>query len=195
MSLARASRELERLGVLLVTDARLPSLTRIVAGEAVKGSWWSHPKARTIYAVLEALEDDAAALLVKLVSRKLTFVHRALWPELFSVAMARDDWQTRGLSPSATSLLELVDAEKMLRVESGSAKAAREIEDRLLAHGSQQHTERGAHAKVLTTWEETARLRDFRPKPTDPASARAALESRIRSWEGAKLPWEPRRTM
>ena len=42
----RALKELKRYGLLLVTDARLPSLVALVAGAPVRGSWWSHPRGK-----------------------------------------------------------------------------------------------------------------------------------------------------
>src|SRR3990172_1678201 len=88
--------EIEKQGILLVTDPVLPSVTGIVAGEPVSGSWWSHPRAHEIYAVLTSLEDDLGVLLVKLVSKKETFVHSSLWPQLFAIATSKEDWQTSG---------------------------------------------------------------------------------------------------
>lgn len=191
---ARALRELERRGLLLVTDAELPSVTRLVAGEPVRGSWWSHPRARAIYGVLEALEDDDTALFVKLVSKKVTVVHRSLWRELFTVALARESWQTKGLSSEARALSKRVERAGSLRAEKRDTKSARELEERLLVHGAQEHTETGAHAKVLETWTCCASRKHYRPKQGDPESARRVLEGRLATddWSGAKLPWQGR---
>lgn len=192
-ALARVGRELERRGLLLMTDPELPSVTGIVAGEPVRGSWWSHPKARAIYTVLEALEDDEAALFVKLVAKKVTLVHRSLWPELFTVAMAKEGWQTKGLSPGAHALSKRVERDGSLRATKNEARSARELEERLLAHGAQEHTETGAHAKVLETWARCASRKHYRPEGGEPVSARLALEARLHDWPKAKLPWQGRR--
>src|SRR6185436_12115467 len=45
---------LER-GLLMAADLRLPSVTTIVAGKPVSGSWWSDPAGRAIYAAQGAL--------------------------------------------------------------------------------------------------------------------------------------------
>ena len=74
MSVAKVRRELDRHGLLLVTDPVLPSVAGIVAREPVKGSWWSHPASLAIFAVLDRLDDAEDTLLVKLVSGKQTFV-------------------------------------------------------------------------------------------------------------------------
>jgi hypothetical protein len=74
--------------------------------------------------------------------------------------------------------------------------AAREIEGALLAYGDQVHTEKGLHAKRLTTWERWARGR-VRGKRPDVAEAKAAFEEIADDWDGrfeavAILPWRPR---
>ncbi len=186
-------REIERHGVLLVTDPVLPSVTAIVAGEPVSGSWWSHPRAHEIFAVLTSLEEEQGVLRVKLISKKETFVHRSLWPQLFAVATSRDDWQTAGLSARARALLEKVEKYGAVRLDElgrgfdrkALSRAARELEERLLVHGDQMHTEKGAHAKVLSSWRERATKMDVRFDGVDLASARALFEART---EG-KLPW------
>jgi len=65
---AAVLRELERHGVLLETDARLPSLVALVAGGPVRGSWWGHPLGHTIFATGEILHQNRDVLLVKLIS-------------------------------------------------------------------------------------------------------------------------------
>lgn len=180
--------EIEARGLLLVTDAVLPSVTRMVAGEPVKGSWWSHPKGRRIYSVLTELADDTSLLLVKLVEGKQTFVHRALWPELLAVATARESWQMKGLSREVKALLQKVDSDGSIELDRKTSRAARDLEDRLLAHGSQVHTETGAHAKVLTSWSRWASTARVQPGRMDPSTARAALEKKT---EG-ELPWQRR---
>ena len=47
---------LEDAGILLVQDATLPSVTTLVAGGPVRGSWWAHEQSHSIFAVLEELE-------------------------------------------------------------------------------------------------------------------------------------------
>ena len=99
---------LRRHGLLLESDARLPSLTQIVADEPIKGSWWGHPKGRLIFRITNQIDDHPDVLVTKLISGKVTFVHRKLWPALLAVATAREAWQTRNLSPTARALLKLV---------------------------------------------------------------------------------------
>jgi hypothetical protein len=49
--------QLQKLGLLLLSDSSLPSVSRLVAGDSLRGSWWSHERGRTIFAVSEMLED------------------------------------------------------------------------------------------------------------------------------------------
>lgn len=185
-------REIRDRGLLLVTDRERASVTTLVAGEPVAGSWWSHRAGRRIYEVLCRLEEEPDLLLVKLVEGKETFVYRALWPELFTIALSREDWQTRGLAREELALLERVEREGTLRLENRTdAKSARSLERRLLVRGAQLHTDSGAHAKVLQTWERVARERGFSCVAMDVAAARTKLESRATG----RLPWRKGRKL
>ena len=190
MSLRRVQSELEKHGLLLVTDSALPSVAGIVAGEPIKGSWWSHPKSHAIYAVVEKLDDDV--LLTTLVLNKQTFVHARLWRDLLSVALARDRWQMDGLSKDDRALLQRVDSQGEIR-----APRKTELPSRLLVHAKNIHTETGSHAKVLHSWRASAKEKHFRFRPKDPAAARKTLESIVELWQrdfGKKtaLPWQGR---
>ena len=63
-----------------------PSLAEVIAGEPVRGSWWSHPKSREIFAVTRAIRDSDDVLVCRLVEGKITFVHRRMWPALVRAA-------------------------------------------------------------------------------------------------------------
>jgi hypothetical protein len=85
--LARALDFVREHGVVLVSaSGPAPKLTEAIAGEKIKGSWWGHPKGKQIFAVLEAVSDDADVLVCRLVDDKLTLVHRRLWPALAAAA-------------------------------------------------------------------------------------------------------------
>jgi hypothetical protein len=64
----------------------VPRMTEIIAGEAIKGSWWAHPKGKEIFRVFQVLEDSADILVCRVVGGKVTFVHRRLWPALIRAA-------------------------------------------------------------------------------------------------------------
>ena len=64
----------------------VPSLAQVIAGEPIRGSWWSHPKSPEIFAVTRAVRDSDDVLVCRLIAGKITFVHRRVWPALVRVA-------------------------------------------------------------------------------------------------------------
>lgn len=64
----------------------VPSLVEVIAGEPLRGSWWSHPKSHEIFALLRAVRDSEDVLVCRLIKGKVTFVHRRLWPAMVRVA-------------------------------------------------------------------------------------------------------------
>ena len=107
--------QLREVGFLLLTDPSLPTVSRLVADTPVRGSWWSHQSAQQIFTVSEMLEDHPDVLIVKLISEKVTFVHRDLWGHIYSIGVAREDWQLKNMTPGAKQLLEALDAERCLQ--------------------------------------------------------------------------------
>lgn len=99
--------------------------------------------------------------MAKLVSGKVTFVHRRLWPALLAAATSREAWQTLGLSEAGRGIADEVQLAGSLRTDQiatvGKGKARNaavgELERRLIVRSTQEHTETGAHAKVLEPWE------------------------------------------
>ena len=185
----------KRYRLLPLTDARLPSLVSVVAGAPVRGSWWSHPKGKAIFAAATELEDHKDVALVKLVSGKYTFVHRPLWPALLAVVTARAPWQMYGLAPTALRLLARVDDEGVLPAEAVRRvrEPARILERRLLVYASSVHTESGAHEKELESWAHWARRRRVKRLRTL-AAGRDALDEALLALVGAsggsgRLPW------
>ncbi|HEY0763417.1 MAG TPA: hypothetical protein VGD61_13690 [Pyrinomonadaceae bacterium] len=193
--------QLQEFGLLLLSDSSLPNVAALVAGEKVSGSWWSHKAAHRIFAVSEMLEDHSDVLIMKLVSNKVTFVHRGLWGKIYSIGVAREDWQLRKLSPVAKRLLETLDTQGLLQTDklgkefgAKPAETTRELESRLLLHANQIHTESGAHAKVIETWPTWAQRASFRVRASSPAAARRFLEQRLNDLRQqfggtSKLPW------
>lgn len=154
---------LRKVGVLLETDRRFPSITGIMVREAIKGSWWSHPMANEIYLLSQRLIHHPDTIFLKLLSGKATYVHRRLWPELIAIATAHEPWQLGGLSASARSMLKNVEERGSLRmdqIKGRTAKArgadARTLELRLLVFGDDVHTASDAHVKRIETWEHWA---------------------------------------
>ena len=196
--------QLEKLGLLLLSDSFLPSITRLVAGDGLRGSWWVHEQAHTIFAVTEMLEDHPDVLVMKLIDGKVTFVHRELWGRVYSIGVAREDWQLKNLSKEAKLLLKTLDTEGTLHTNKLSksfgpkpGETARELELRLLIHAQQVHTESGAHAKVLETWDAWAKRAGFRARAKSPSAARHFLEQQLvefnkNSYGPGRLPWPPK---
>ncbi len=182
---------LERYGILLESDLVLPSVTALVSGAPVKGSWWAHPRGHEIFQALSELADHADVLVCKLVSGKVTLVHRNLWPAVFAVGSARDAWQFSGLRPDARALLRKVEKESRLEA---TGEAARELEKRLLIYSEQVHTESGSHAKILETWQAWAKRARLDGGPMTLRQAKATLAGALSNLNQifrakGRLPW------
>jgi hypothetical protein len=179
--------ELSTRGLLLQQDLRLPSVVAIVAGEPLHGSWWSHPSGNTIFNSLNALAAHPDVVVARLVSGKVTFVHRRLWPALLAAATERAAWQFARLPAPARELYDSVELQGMLFATGPHAK---QLERRLLVYGEQVHTERGHHELRLETWELWAERAGCGSMPTA-AQGRRALEAAVRELGGAEplLPW------
>ena len=143
------------------------------------------------------MEDTVAW--VTLVVGKETLVHRRLWPALVAAAECRQDWQLRGLNPSARSLLRRVRSGDRVQVDRERAAAATELERRLLVRGASEHTPSGRHARFLETWQAWATKQGIAAAdlPAVP-DALAALAAPVLDWTGGRappgiLPWLPRR--
>jgi hypothetical protein len=69
---------------MLLESARgpLPNVAQLVAGEPIKGSWWGHPRGHEIFGVINELADSPDVVRLRLVRKKVTLVHRRLWPAL-----------------------------------------------------------------------------------------------------------------
>jgi hypothetical protein len=79
----------ERHGVVLASArGPVPSVAEAIAGEPIVGSWWSHPKAQTIFDALVSIDDSDDIRCFKLVDGKITFVHRRAWPALAKLVEA-----------------------------------------------------------------------------------------------------------
>jgi len=185
-------RQLRTRGLLLQQDRTLPSVVGIVTGEALRGSWWSHPKGRLIFAILSELADRPDVLFTKLISGKSTLVHRRLWPALAAVGASREPWQLHRLSLASRRLLARVD--RGGRTVRASGAAVKELETRLLVVARQVHTESGRHEIVLQDWSDWSEAAGVQPLRSA-ASAKRRLD-RAAAGLGAHpeaLPWNPAR--
>jgi len=189
--LQRVLEALERFGVLLESDSRLPSVVGLMVGGPVPGSWWGHPRGRAIYHVTGELLHHHDAVEARLISGKVTFVHRRLWPPLLGVGTARQAWQLDGLSPGARATLATVWQRGMIE---SHGPVAHELERRLLVHSRQAHTETGAHTKYLESWDHWARQAGLRAKRLSPEAGKRLFEALLDGLNAefagrGRLPW------
>ncbi len=79
--------QLRRRGVLL-QSARgpVPNVAELVAGEPIRGSWWSHPRSHGIFDAINRLRNSPAVVATRLIDGKVTLVHRRIWPALVCLA-------------------------------------------------------------------------------------------------------------
>jgi hypothetical protein len=196
---------LERDGLLLLSDPLLPSLTSLVVGAPVGGSWWGHPRGNEIYHLLNELAEQPQVLMVKLVSAKVTFVHQRLWPAVVGVGQSRAAWQLDGLTPASKFLLGLVDETGRLEWDDippflppdhkRATESVRALDSRLLVHTTEVHTPSGAHAKNLETWHSWMAGVDPRAQIPNAGEAQQQLESVMEALNecyaaNGRLPWQ-----
>lgn len=88
MSIADALGFVERHGVVLESarHATVPSLAAEIAGEPIRGSWWSNPHGNAIFRLTRAVRDADEVLVCRLVDDRITFAHRRVWPALVRLA-------------------------------------------------------------------------------------------------------------
>jgi hypothetical protein len=195
---ASAIRILEDVGLLREYD-----VCRIVTQREIRGSWWGDPASHEIFALNEQLFDHPDVTVTKLISGKITFVHRKLWQKLVAVGSAREDWQIEKLSPSAKLLLRQLDKNGSLltnqlgpRFGPKPGDTARELELKLLIHSEQQHSESGAHTKLLETWEHWSNRVGVKSKPIESSRARNFFEKRLLEINDqfvCMLPWQKKK--
>jgi hypothetical protein len=194
--------ELKRCGFLLESDPTLPNVCTLITGQSLHTSWWSHPLSHTVFSVNGLLANHKDVVITKLISGKVTFVHRKLWPALLAIARSRDHWQVSRLSSSARALLNLIDEKISLQSDEISWKhkaklgdVIRDLEKRLLIHTDEVHTERGSHAKLLETWDQWSKRTGFKPRTLSTSTAMKQLEklfNNLQAESATRLPWMPK---
>jgi hypothetical protein len=87
MSSRQALAFVRKHGVVLeAARGPVPSLADAIAGEEIRGSWWSHPRSQEIFQLTRVVRDGEDVLVCRLVEGKITYVHRRLWPALVRLA-------------------------------------------------------------------------------------------------------------
>jgi hypothetical protein len=161
-TIADAEAVLARAGAMTIvpTKRAVPSLVVGVTGGPVRGSWWAHPKGKLVFRIATELEASGRALGAKLVEGKVTLLARALWPALVRVTTDRA-WRTpriAALAADPRALFDQVEQAGELHGEDAALRgkaftaARRALEDALLVHAASEHTARGHHAAVLSSW-------------------------------------------
>ena len=189
--------ELDRIGLLLQHDAELPSVTALLAGAPIAGSWWGHPLGNELYALLTEFEQGAGALALKLVNGKVTYLAERLWPAALALVTAGETKRVAALSDSAKALRKRVlatgDARGDALAATGLASAreftsaAKELELAFLVHADSVHGASGAHTKVLKAWPAWAAAHGLGTSGISAAAAREELGRAVaRLSEGAK---------
>ena len=160
--------------------------------------------AQIIFQVNERLDDHRDVLIAKFLAGKVTFVHRQFWPALFAVATSKEPWQMHDLPHTAQKILQLLKnagavRSDELRIGTVGRKdlneSVRILERRLLIHSQQVHTESGAHAKVLESWQSWATSAKLEAGAISVAEAKKSFEQRVQKlnerFDGkATLPWQ-----
>ncbi len=181
----------------MVAGGMQRSVTTIVAGAPIGGSWWGHEAGRKIYDLSKRLLAHKDVLAVKLVDGKVTLVHRSLWPDVLAMATSGAPWQVEWLSRREAELLELVEEEGRVVVDTELAEKfdaapkefGKSLEARLLVLSTNVHTDSGAHARVLTSWWSWAEEKGVAPEPNE-LDARLRLEIAAKTLgPRARLPW------
>ena len=187
---------------MLESDARLPSVVSLVAGKAIRGSWWGHPSGGAVYSESNKLADRTDVVVLKLLNGKVTFVLDTLWAHVYAVGTCGEPWQMTGLRLPSQRLLGLVRRNGLIRTDDPRSRlaagprvssAALDLERSLLVLGAQVHTESGRHAKSLESWPHWARRIKLASR-MPAARAKAELAERVRrlnvEFNGdARLPW------
>jgi len=203
-SLRLVVKEFKRLGILLESDQKLPSVAGLIAGGPTKGSWWGHPKGKLIWRTLKRFTTREDVLTTRLVSRKVTFLHRTLWPEFIAIGTSKEWWQTEALSSGARSLLKLTEKDGEVRTDEippgrhGSrttGDSALELERRLLVYGEDVHTPNGFHGKILRPWRGWVGFGGLDPNMPSVTEAKSKFEALVQGLNeetggDARLPWK-----
>lgn len=87
LNAAQALAFIERHGIVSESARRgaIPSLVDAIAGEPLRGNWWSHPLGKRIFAITRQVRAAPQVLVCRLVDGKITFVHERLWPALLRI--------------------------------------------------------------------------------------------------------------
>lgn len=72
--------------VLESASGPVPSLTAAIVGEPIRGNWWGHPQSHRIFQITRAVRGAESVLVCRLLNRRVTLVHKRLWPAVVRLA-------------------------------------------------------------------------------------------------------------
>jgi hypothetical protein len=195
--------EFNKHGIFLLSDPVLPSLVTLIAEKPVKGSWWGHPKGHLIYNLSQKIEDDPDILTIKLINKKITYLHKRHWNAFFSLVTSKSDWQLKGLSISHRSLMEMVQKNGSIRADDNSfnktpteiGKIAAKLEEKAIVYSQGLHTNSGKHVRLLKSWKRLIRDLRYPFKKVKAEEALCYFDDLIQNWAlessvKVKLPWK-----
>ena len=83
MTPLQAGRFVAKHGVVLESaNGPVPSLLEAALGRRPRGSWWADPEGKAFFWLTRAMRARSDILVCRLVSGKITYVHRRVWPAL-----------------------------------------------------------------------------------------------------------------
>jgi len=83
MTARQALALVRRHGVMLeAARGPVPNLADAIAKRSLRGSWWTDPRSREIFAITRAVRDSSDVAVMQLIDGRITYVHRRLWPAL-----------------------------------------------------------------------------------------------------------------
>src|SRR5215204_117261 len=71
--------------VLESAKGPIPNLVTRIVGSPVTGNWWAHPQSNAIFNALQEVRESPDVMACRLVNRKVTLVHRRVWPVLLAL--------------------------------------------------------------------------------------------------------------
>ena len=146
--------------IVLLQDKSFPNIVTYIVGRKIKGSWWGHPLANPIYNGLNWLEKNKIFLSVKLIDGKVTYLHKSLISDFYSIVKKPRDWQLKNLKEDDLKMLQHIsqnsiifsDDETLKLVVNEPKKNLSTLEKKLLIHSVEVHTSSGMHVKKIMTW-------------------------------------------
>ena len=178
---------LEFHGAILLQDKKLRNIVSLVTGENLARSWWGHKKGAQIFHLLHELEGLPFVSSCKIISGKVTFIHKSIWSSIYKLGTCGEPWQIRNLSEEECELLDSVTSKGQIE---NPPKMVKKLEERHLLHSYQVHTDQGKHICVAQSWKRWAEGKAMGAIPTTEES-KEVLENVVKSIGGSvkNLPW------